>query len=90
MPPSDPLKLREDLELEELDGELLVYDAAREQLLRLNPMGALIWRLCDGTRTRAEILGLLRSGWPEAGDQVDRDLDAVLAVMRRADVFQEG
>jgi hypothetical protein len=43
------------LVLEELDGELLVYDTERDRAHCLNATAARVLRACDGARTPAEL-----------------------------------
>jgi coenzyme PQQ synthesis protein D (PqqD) len=42
-------KARQDVVLQELDGELLVYDLEEHKAHCLNEMAALVWKRCDGT-----------------------------------------
>ncbi len=49
-------KSREDnLVVQELEGEFLVYDLVKNKALCLNKTSALVWQACDGSRTIAEI-----------------------------------
>jgi hypothetical protein len=41
---------REGLIVEELDGELLVYDTERDRAHSLNAVAAAVWQACDGVR----------------------------------------
>lgn len=41
--------------VEELDGGLVVYDAATSQAHSLDPVAARVWRVCDGARTVSDI-----------------------------------
>ena len=50
-----PLARSARLVVKELHGELLVYDLDRDRAHCLNESAALIWRLCDGCTTLAEI-----------------------------------
>ena len=50
-----PLARSARLVVKELDGELLVYDLDRDRAHCLNESAALIWQLCDGRTTLAEI-----------------------------------
>lgn len=53
-----PVARREGLAVEELDGELLIYDLDRDKAHCLNGAAALVWQNCDGVRT-IEDLGRL-------------------------------
>jgi hypothetical protein len=45
-----PAGRREDLIVESLDGELLVYDTERDRAHSLNAVAAAVWEACDGVR----------------------------------------
>jgi hypothetical protein len=50
-----PLARTDHLLTETLDGELLVYDLNGDIAVHLNRTAALVWRLCDGRHTVAEL-----------------------------------
>jgi hypothetical protein len=50
-----PRARQDQLIVEDIDGELLVYDVARNRVHCLNRAAALIWRSCDGIATPEEI-----------------------------------
>lgn len=54
-PEALPLARRDDLLIEELDGELVVYDLRAHQVSCLNPAAAVVWRLCDGARDASQL-----------------------------------
>lgn len=60
--------------LEELDGEILLLDPRSERLIHCNPTAALVWRLCDGERTIAEIVELLAEAYPESAGAIRADV----------------
>ena len=64
--------------LEELDGELLLFHPSQTTILACNPTASLIWQLCDGQRTTAEIATLLQAAFPEASETISTDVDAIL------------
>ena len=64
--PSNPCARSEDLIVEELGEELLVYDMKADRGHCLSPMAARVWRRCDG-RTPAK----------DIGAELDLDPDAV-------------
>lgn len=66
-----------------LDDEVLLYNPAQTRVIALNETAALVWQLCDGTRTRAEIVALIGEAYPEA-DAVAADVDNLLATLRGA------
>ena len=69
-------KMRTDnLVVQEMDGEVLIYDLTIDKAFCLNETSARVWSLCDGTRDRSEIAAELKQ---TAG------MDATLEVVRLA------
>lgn len=67
-----------DYRLERLDRELLLYHPAKTKALHLNETASIIWTLCDGTRTIAEIVALLREGFPDQADVIAEEVESSL------------
>ena len=61
-------------ELEEIDGELLLYSPESTRSIYMNSTASIIWRLCDGKLTVREIVGLLVEAFPEAEDSIEQDV----------------
>jgi Coenzyme PQQ synthesis protein D (PqqD) len=70
MEPSFKPRHTPDFQLEVMGDELLIYHPAQTKVVYCNATSALIWQLCDGERTVAQIVELLASAYPEAGDVV--------------------
>jgi len=64
--------------LEEIDGELLLYNPSKTQTLYLNETAAIIWQLCDGKRSEREIVEMLVASFPEAADSIESDIREAL------------
>ena len=64
--------------LEEMDGELLLYNPATTTTLHLNDSSAMVWDLCDGRLTVAEITETLQSAFPDQAEQISEDVRTVL------------
>lgn len=62
-----PKARTERLLIQEVGGELVVYDLDRQQAHRLNSSAALVWRHCDGKTSIGQLTSLLavRLGLPE-------------------------
>ncbi|MCB8983021.1 MAG: PqqD family protein [Ardenticatenaceae bacterium] len=69
--------------IESLDGELLLFNPASDQILQTNQSGALVWQLCDGRRTIADITALLAAAYPDAAAAITDDVPAILAGFAR-------
>ena len=55
-----PKARQDDLVVQELFDELVVYDRARDQLHSLNPTAAQVWQGCDGQTSPAQLAGRLQ------------------------------
>ena len=64
----------EGLQIQQLDGETVLLHPTRNILIYLNQTGALVWGLCDSTRTVDEIVELLSVAYPEACEQIAVDV----------------
>lgn len=58
MPPTNPTAVH-DLDVNEVKDGLIVYDRAAERVHYLNHTAAFIFQLCDGSRTPAQLAGLV-------------------------------
>ncbi len=61
-------------ELEEIDGELLLYSPQSTRSIYMKSSASIIWRLCDGKRTTDEIVALLKEAFPEAEASMEQDV----------------
>ena len=78
------VRLQPDYLLERIDNEITVYHRTRTTSFFLNETGALIWALCDGTRSVAEIIRTLGDLYPESRAQIATDVtDLVTALVTR-------
>jgi len=60
--------------VEEMDGENLLYRLGAHKAIHLNETATLIWKLCDGTRTIADIVVLLKGEYPGSEQAVETDV----------------
>jgi len=68
-------------QIETLDGEIVLLHPTRNIIIRSNQTGALIWRLCDGTRTEDEIVSILSAAYPESSDEIRGDVSAMIQAL---------
>src|SRR3982750_1614851 len=54
-----PLSRKNDLVIQEHDGEILIYDLTDNRALCLNETSARVWRACDGTNSVEDISRLV-------------------------------
>lgn len=64
---------------QETSGTLVLLSIPSGQYYSLNELGARVWKLCDGTRTVAEIIELIGK---EYDAPLDRIRDDVIALLR--------
>lgn len=78
--------LKEDYLLERIDGEITIYHPTLTTAVYLNETGALIWELCDGTRTIGNIIELLSEHYPESSEQIETDVKQLIAQLIEHDI----
>ena len=61
-----------------MDDELLLYHPEQDTILHFNQTASLIWQLCDGTRSAAELIALLQAAYPEAAGEICGDVTEAL------------
>ena len=54
-----PMSRHEELVVQELTGEVLIYDLKIDKAFSLNETSAEVWKLCDGTKSVGEITALI-------------------------------
>ncbi len=64
--------------LETIEDELLLYHPAETKVMYCNQTASLIWQLCDGKRTVAQITDLLAQAYPMAAAEIEQDVTATL------------
>ena len=65
-------------QLEEIDGEILLYNPKNTTTVYLNRSAAIVWQLCDGSSSVAEISELICSRTVENQDVIRRDVSNVI------------
>lgn len=84
---------RPDVVLRRVAGETILVPirgsvAEMDRLLSLNATGAFIWKALDGSRTFADVLGMLTAAFEVAPDAASRDLAEFLEDARAAGVVE--
>ncbi len=67
-----------DYHLEQLDDELLLYHPSQTVIMYCNPTASLIWQLCTGQHTVAEISSMLSTAYEQPVDIVASQVEATL------------
>jgi len=67
--------------VQNIGGETLLYNAEADTIHVLNPTAKLIWELCDGTHSVADIERLIRENFSMAAEQdVSEDVQHTLKI----------
>lgn len=75
------------LDVHEVDDGFVVFDASTDRVHYLNPTASVVFSLCDGTRTTAEVAELVRSAWDLEAPPAD-DVAACVAQLRDEGVLR--
>lgn len=75
--------------VEEMDGEVLLYNPATATTLHLNAPSVIVWQLCTGENTVGELIEALKEAYPDQADQIERDVtDAIAGLMENKAIVQ--
>jgi hypothetical protein len=74
-------------EMEELDGEFLLFHPTSQTSVHSNQSGLLIWKLADGSRSVGEIVDLLKAAYPEAADEIEHDVEETILAFKSCGAF---
>ncbi|MCB1503620.1 MAG: PqqD family protein [Hyphomicrobiaceae bacterium] len=66
---------------EDMEGETLLYRLGAHKAIHLNETAALIWKLCDGTRSVRTIIEELRGIFPDTSIDVSADTQEALSLL---------
>jgi len=80
-------QVRTDLVVVELDGEAVIYDERTADLHHLNPTATIVFGLCDGTATIAEIAGDISRAFGVPVTDVEAQVRRVVRQFRKADLM---
>ena len=70
-----------DHHVERVNAEVLLCLPDQSKAIFLNHTAALLWDLCDGQRSVADIVGLLGAAFPQDRGQVARDIQDALRLL---------
>jgi len=71
------------VETELVDNEVLLYHPRQTTAVYLNPAAAMVWGLCDGARTVADIIALLQDSYPDAGATMVEDVEHAIESLHK-------
>jgi pyrroloquinoline quinone biosynthesis protein D len=67
--------------VEEMEGENLLYRLGGHKAIHLNDTATVIWKLCDGSRTVEDIIGLLAKEYPGSETAVAADVREAIELL---------
>ena len=79
-----------DIEAEVVEGEVLLYHPQQTRAIYLNPTAAVVWALCDGTRSVRDIIELVEECYPRSGQRVADDILVTISQLRENEVILSG
>jgi len=75
--------------LEQMDEDSLLFNPHTSSTLHLNSSSALVWTLCDGTRSVTQLISELRDQFPGQAGQIADDVNATLSELKELGVIRE-
>ena len=79
-----------DVEMEVVDGEVLLYHPQRTRVVYLNSTAAIVWALCDASRPVSEIIRTIAECYPEATANLTAEVLATLIELQDNGVLVVG
>jgi hypothetical protein len=73
------------LHFEEMEGESLLFSEVTKKTVYLNDTASAIWKLCDGTRTIAQLVDLLKQAYSDSEHDFESDVRSAID-----DLFAQG
>lgn len=64
--------------LEDMDGELLLYNPNNATTLHFNGPSSVVWELCNGTNSVHQMIEAVAEAYPDQADQIEGDIIAAL------------
>ena len=75
--------------LEDMDGEMLLYNPSNATTLHLNGPSALVWELCNGDKSVAAMVHTLQQAYPAQAGQIESDVVAVIKELSENGAIQQ-
>jgi PqqD family protein of HPr-rel-A system len=77
-------KVRDDITVVELEGEAVIYDEQTADLHHLNPTATIVFGLCDGTATMAEMATDISEAFGVPAAEVETQVRGLVRQFRKA------
>jgi hypothetical protein len=76
--------------VEQMDGEIVLFHPLKSIIIHSNETAALIWQMCDGNNTVQDIVNILSGAYPDAKDQIARDVPNTIQKLRTQGALDGG
>jgi len=74
--------------LEDMDGEMLLYNPKNATTLHLNGPAAVVWQLCTGENPVQEIIDALQEAYPEQAADIEADVIMVIKDLKAKEAIE--
>ena len=81
-------KVRDGLTVVELDGEAVIYDEGTTELHHLNKTATIVFGLCDGSATMAEMASDISAVFEVPLQEVEPEVRAVIRRFRKVQLLE--
>ncbi len=78
----------QDCLLEDMDGEILLYQPVSAEAIQLNESSLMVWKLCDGKHSVADIITAIEELYPDQASRVSRDVNFVVGTLLRSKALE--
>lgn len=65
-------------------GEALLFNPSDGNMLCMNETGIFVWQMCDGTRSGADIVEAVTSGYDVGDEDAEKDYRSFIAELERS------
>jgi len=73
--------------IEEMDGDLLLFNPTNTTTLHLDGPSSVVWNLCTGEHSVVEMIEGLQDAFPEQAAQIEDDVISVLKELTKNQVI---
>ena len=71
---TDYYQHQSDCLLENMDGEILLFNPGSATTLHLNGPSSIVWELCTGDNSVGDIIQALQEAYPDQAEQIEGDV----------------
>ena len=86
----ETIRLREDVEWREVEGEVVALDLQTSRYLAINKSGRFLWRALSTGATRSHLVGEFTANFGIAEDVARRDVDEFITMLASSKLLADG